>query len=65
MDICTSADLKNDLDYFTDGIKSVSEVEHVVCSTSDGQEYHLLKHLGGHALDPCRKTCIPSAIKVH
>ena len=40
----TSTDLKNDLGYFIDATKSVSEVEQVVRSMSDGQKYHLLKH---------------------
>ena len=38
------ADLKNDLGYFIDETKSVSEVEQVIRSMSDGQKYHLLKH---------------------
>ena len=40
----TSENLKNDLAFFIDATKSVSEVEQVVRSMSDSQKYHLLKH---------------------
>ena len=40
----TSADLKNDIGYFIDATKSVSEVQQAICSLSDSQKYHLLKY---------------------